>query len=271
MQAVILGCGYTGMRVAVRLLEAGARVLATARNPESLDDLRQLGAETASLDAMLPEMRPLRIEPGAVVLYSIPTVDAGGGLEDCTSRVLETLHPAPVRVVYLSTTGVYGTTRDVDETTPANPTTLRERLRWEAENAVSSGPWSSMILRPAAIYGPGRGLQVSMARGDYKLVGDGQNFVSRIHVEDLAVHCTAALSSAETGAWPVADDHPCTAREIAQFCAELLHVPMPDSVSADRLHETRRADRKVDGGAVRRVLGVQLTYPSYRIGIPASL
>jgi hypothetical protein len=37
------------------------------------------------------------------------------------------------------------------------------------------------------------------------------------------------------------------------------------------LHETRRADRRVDGSAVFRLLGVTLHYPNYRLGIPASL
>ena len=35
--------------------------------------------------------------------------------------------------------------------------------------------------------------------------------------------------------------------------------------------ETRRSNRKVDGRAIRRLLGIELRYPSYRTGIPASL
>ena len=67
-----------------------------------------------------------------------------------------------------------------------------------------------MILRPAAIYGPGRGVHVSMEEGRFRFVGGGDNFVSRIHVDDLAAHVEAALLSDITGAWPVADEHPCT-------------------------------------------------------------
>jgi nucleoside-diphosphate-sugar epimerase len=169
-------------------------------------------------------------------------------------------------MVYLSTTGVYGGVRDVDENTPA-----AEHPRMEAERAVAAGPWSALILRPAAIYGPGRGIQVSMARGEFRLVGDGSNFVSRIHVDDLALHCEAALLSDLTGAYPVADEEPCESREIAGFCARLLGVPMPLSVSAAEVHDTRRADRRVDGSAIRKLLGITLRYPSYQVGIPASL
>jgi nucleoside-diphosphate-sugar epimerase len=109
-----------------------------------------------------------------------------------------------------------------------------------------------------------------MARGDFRLVGDGSNFVSRIHVDDLAAHAEAALMSDVTGAYPVADEEPCQSREIAQFCAGLLGLPMPSTVDTEDVHDTRRADRRVDGRAIRKLLGITLSYPSYRVGVPAS-
>jgi nucleoside-diphosphate-sugar epimerase len=175
-------------------------------------------------------------------------------------------------VVYLSTTGVYGPQRDVDESTPPMPRTPRETLRVDAERLVAEGPWSSMVLRPAAIYGPGRGMHVSMQRGEFHFWGDGSNFVSRIHVDDLAALAEAALVAEHAGAWPVADEHPATSREVAEFLSRLLGVAMPSPASDARsLDETRRATRRVDGRAVCRLLGVPLSYPSYLQGIPASL
>ena len=44
-KVVILGCGYTGKRVAARFLQFGASVLATTRDPARLDDLAGQGAE----------------------------------------------------------------------------------------------------------------------------------------------------------------------------------------------------------------------------------
>ena len=150
-------------------------------------------------------------------------------------------------------------------------------LRVRAEEAVLRRPWSSLVLRPAAIYGPGRGIHVSLQKGQtgqtgrFQLAGHGDNFVSRIHVDDLAAHVEAALLSDVTGAYPVGDELPCTSREIAEFCSRLLNVPMPPSAAPDKLHETRRADRRVDGRAIRARLGITLRYPTYREGIPASL
>lgn len=245
-------------------------MIASTRHPATLTPLGDQGATIVPFDASR-EVLPLAIPHGAIVLHSIPSFETASGPIDRTAEILAALSPGPQRVVYLSTTGVYGRTRDVDETTPPDPVLPRENLRLAAEAAVTAGAWSSMVLRPAAIYGPGRGIHVSIARGDYRLPGDGANFVSRIHVDDLAAHCEAALMADLRGAWPVADEHPCTSREIAEYCAMLLGVPMPPSVPLEQLHHTRRANRRVDGSAVRSILGITLLYPSYRDGVPASL
>lgn len=268
---LILGCGYTGRRVARTLAAEGHRVLATTRDPQGL---ALPGVELVRLSLDAPEdLEPLarRIEPGARVLHSVPLVKAAETWLDPTPKLLKILGDKPARVVYLSTTGVYGGQREIDETNSPAPRTPRERSRVEAENHVLGGPWSAMVLRPAAIYGPGRGIHVSMRRGEFKLLGEGNNFVSRIHVDDLAALAVAALKSEAGGAWPVADQEPARSVDIARFCSELLGLPMPPSAEPQELSETRRANRRVDGRAVCRLLGIQLRYPSYRSGIPAAV
>jgi nucleoside-diphosphate-sugar epimerase len=229
------------------MLRRGARVIATARNPQRL----------VGMEGVLLEHVPRVIEAGCRVLHSIPP-------EGCPD-VRGLLGQAPARVVYLSTTGVYGAAQVVNEQSAVDWSSQRGRLRLEAEQEITQGPWSTLVLRPAAIYGPGRGVQEAVRHGTYP---PGENFISRIHVDDLAAHAEAALLSDLTGAFPVADEEPCTSREIAEFCSRLLGVPLPQGpVATPRIF----GDRKVDGSAVRRLLGVQLQYPSYRVGIPAIL
>jgi nucleoside-diphosphate-sugar epimerase len=269
MDVVIAGCGFTGSRVASRLLSAGDRVWITTRHPATGATLEQQGARVIEWDATCPQ--PLPIPDGAAILHSIPSLVISNKFVDPTPALLAALQGTPSRMVYLSTTGVYGSARKVDHHTQPDPRTPRERVRLDAERTASEVPWSTLILRPAAIYGPGRGIHVSMSRGEYQLVGDGQNYVSRIHVDDLAAHAEAGLRSNITGAYPVADAHPCSAREIAEFCSRLLNIPMPTSVAVEEVHDTRRADRSVDGSEIRRLLGLSLLYPSYQTGIPAAL
>lgn len=233
MHVLILGCGYTGERVARRFLARGASVTATNSKTKTFEVAR-----------------------GCLVLHSVPPEGSRG--------LVEKLGDAPARVVYLSTTGVYGAARFVDESTGVAPEKEQQRLRLEEERRVAAGPWSSLILRPAAIYGPGRGVHESLKRGVCRV---DENFVSRIHVDDLAAHVEAGLLSEVSGAYPVADEEPCTSREIAEFCARLLDLPLPFHEQA----KARSTGRRVDGSAIRRALGITLRYPSYRVGIPASI
>jgi nucleoside-diphosphate-sugar epimerase len=270
VDVLILGCGFTGSRVARRMQARGARVTVTTRDASRLQELAKTGVQVLELDATR-DVPHLHLPEGTLVLHSIPVIEKHGNLFDPTPGLLKALGRAPARIVYLSATGVYGEAHDVDEHTPIAPRSIREHLRVSAEQAVAQGPWSSMILRPAAIYGAGRGIHVSMLEGRFQLSGDGGNYVSRIHVDDLAAHAEAALLSVHAGAWPVGDEEPCTSREIAEYCSALLNLPMPESVNASELHATRRSDRRVNGRAIRELLGITLRYPSYRVGIPGSL
>jgi len=277
MNFLVLGCGFTGRRVAAGLAAGGHAVWATSRHPERL---ALAGVRSLRLDLDDPASLTCTgaaVPEGIRVLHSVPLV-AGrtGGWEDPTARLLDALGRKPARVIYLSTTGVYGRQVHVDERTLQAPRAPREQLRVEAERVVQAGPWTSMILRPAAIYGPGRGVHESMRRGTFRLPGDGTRFISRIHVEDLAVLARAALVSEQAGAWPVADEEPCTSLEICRFVSALTGLPMPEPAPPDSVSVTLRShrgvnDRRVDGRAVVRLLGVRLRYASYRAGIPACL
>lgn len=272
MNFLILGCGFTGRRVAAGLAAAGQAVWATSRHPERLDLPGVRGLRLDFDDPASLVCAGTAIPEGTRVLFSIPLVaGTSGGWADPAPRLLDALGRKLERVVYLSTTSVYGAQEHVNERSLPAPRGPREQLRVEAECAVQSGPWTSMVLRPAAIYGPGRGVHESMRRGTFRLPGDGSRFVSRIHVDDLAAIASAALLSEHTGAWPVGDEEPCSSLEICRFVSELTGLPMPESAPPGSVSVTLRNNRRVDGGAVLRVLGVRLRYASYRTGIPACL
>jgi nucleoside-diphosphate-sugar epimerase len=274
---LIVGCGYAGSRVAGRLLQRGLTVHVTGTHPESLARLAAGGALPHRLDVRDPgqlgDLAALvqSLPQPFAVLHSVPLVEADGALVEPTPRLVTALSERPARLVYLSTTSVYGATVEVDEHTPPAPRLERERLRVAAEQAAADGPWTTLALRSAAIYGPGRGVHVAVRTGRYRSVGAGTHVLSRIHVDDLAALAEAALLSHAVGAYPVADDRPAPSAEVASFAARLLGLeaaaPMP---SGDGIG-TGHVPRRVDGRAIRRLLGVSLQYPSYLVGIPAAV
>jgi len=267
---LILGCGFVGRRVAARLIDRGVRVFATNRVISPIAGITMLPLDVTDERSLANFAE--KIQPGLAVLDCIPLLQYGSSLYDPTPAILTAFEERPpTRFVYLSSTSVYGARHIINDRTPPAPRTHREIVRLEAERAVAHGHWPSLILRPAAIYGPGRGVHESMRHGTFRVPEGGGGSISRIHVDDVAEIVATGLLSNVTGAFPVADEHPCPSLEVAEFCAGALGLPTPSAAPPELLSETLRNDRRVDGSAIRRLLGIRLRYPSYREGIPACL
>jgi nucleoside-diphosphate-sugar epimerase len=254
---VILGLGFTTQRLARRLRIRGVAVYAAVRRPERFGEFESMGVRLCRLSA---EDIPAK----AILVHSIPPLAEpdNSGIHALITGIL------PRRILYISSTGVYGSQTEVNATTPASPNDEQECARlaeeeWIADSAFSGR--SSLILRSAAIYGPGRGVHVRLREG--KLPRGNGGVVSRIHVDDLASILEAGIESGLEGAWPVADELPAASEEVVVWCAERLGIAMPAGLPR-RFPVT---GRRVDGRKIRELLGVALKYPSYETGIAASL
>lgn len=259
---LIFGLGFTGARVARRLLRRGVPVIAPVRGIERFADPALAAAQLRELNLDDPDS--MELPRHARVLVTIPPLPA-----PANTKLRESIRGiAPARVVYISSTGVYGGRVEVDSGTPATPNDARGHARLEEERWMTSGPWSSLILRSAAIYGPGRGVHAAIREGKMPR-GAGAAIVSRIHVDDLAAIAEAGLFSDIQGAWPVADDAPCSTNEIVSWCRDHLKL------QSDSIPEIPAAapisGRKIDGREIRNLLQVELQYPSWQTGIPASI
>ncbi|MDB6086879.1 MAG: nucleoside-diphosphate-sugar epimerase, partial [Gammaproteobacteria bacterium] len=155
----IVGCGYAGLRLARRLRSVGHAVRGFASRAESLGQIAAAGIEPELLNL---DMAPAFIDfDGHLVYYCVPPAPMGDR-DSRLERFLEHAGGTPRRVVYLSTTGVYGDRSGaaVDEDTPPAPNTKRALRRLAAENTLrewaGSHAVSWCILRVPGIYGPGR-------------------------------------------------------------------------------------------------------------------
>lgn len=262
LMVVILGLGFTGERLAQRLLRRNVPVAAAVRGMRRFPELAQAGLQLSELTLDHPEV--MLLPRNAVVTVLIPPLPEA---ENTALReIIRQL--APKRVVYVSSTGVYGERVDVDANTAAEPNDERGRIRLEEERWMASGPWTSLILRSAAIYGPGRGVHAALREGKLPRSA-GSGVVSRIHVNDLAAIVESGIFSDIQGAWPVADDAPCSSDEIIRWCRKLLQLKpvggRPGPVGRGI------AGRRVDGRKIREILKIDLLYPSWQAGIQASL
>jgi nucleoside-diphosphate-sugar epimerase len=250
---ILLGLGFTTRRLARRLLARGLPTFAAVRNVERFSELTALGLQVAGLNR---EGYPRN----SILVHTVPPlpVEESHALRHLIAEV------QPRRVVYISSTGVYGSQTAVDENTSALPSDEKARLRIDEEEWLRAGAWELLIVRPAAIYGPGRGVHVRIAHGRLPRAEPG-SVTSRIHVDDLAAVIEAGALSDLTGAWPLADDHACATSEIAAWCAGIMGLDL----SEEWREKIPVWGRRVDGRKIRELLGVELRYPGHEAGILA--
>jgi nucleoside-diphosphate-sugar epimerase len=264
---VILGCGFTGSEVARQALARGMNVVATTRSPDRASELHRLGVVVHVSPTLSRESVAEIVPQGARVLVAF----SPDGRTD--TEVAPSLAAAE-GVVYISTTGVYGSARGrVDESTPVDATKPRAADRLAAERVYLDR--GATILRAAGIYGPGRGLHRRLMAGDFHVPGNGDNVVSRVHVTDLAALVLGVLDAARPvvrgQVFVVADDTPVPQIEAIRWLCERLAVPIPPSSPIEQVASTLRHDRAVDNARIKRVLSLTLTFPSYREGFEACL
>ncbi len=220
----------------------------------------------------------------SLVFYLAPPPDSG--TEDPRlGRFLQAFEGtrAP-RIVYVSTTGVYGDCggRWVDETSPTNPRTDRARRRLHAERQLAD--WRSrrqgqvVVLRVAGIYGPGR-LPLAPLRKKLPVIREDQApYSNRIHADDLVRVCVAAMARGRDGeVYNVADGHPGTMTDYFKRVAEIENLPPPPEITAERARQELPASmlsylqesRRIDISKMLRELEVELRYPTLAAGLPA--
>jgi nucleoside-diphosphate-sugar epimerase len=256
---VLLGSGYTLTRLASGEVRRGRRVLAVTRDESRREALSREGVQLLSLEDAVASSKE------AQVVVSIPPE---AGLDASLAESLE--RSGPSRLVYLSSTGVYGGARGyVDEDTPVDPTAPNARGRLEAEARYRR--LGGISLRIAGIYGPGRGLHERIRSGTYRLPEGGGGRISRVHVDDLVEAIRVVLERGEPGGtYCVADDRPATQAEVVGWLCARLGLPLPPTVPLASLPESLRGDRAISNARLK-ALGWRPRYPDFIAGFSALL
>ena len=284
---LVVGCGDIGLRV-LRLLRGRWRLLALTSSPARAAELRAAGAVPllGNLDdaASLARIGAL----ADAVLHLAPP--ASQGAQDLrTAHLLQALARGGRvrRIVYGSTTGVYGDTGGAvfDETRPVAPATDRARRRVDAERRLRAFGRafgvSVSLLRIPGIYAsdrPGGHPRDRLARGTPVLRAEDDVYTNHIHADDLARACVAAL-------WrglPQRVLHACDDTDLAMgdyfdLVADLAGLPHPQRVSRAEAAALLSPMQMSFMGESRRLLNrrlktelrLQLRYPTVEQGLLA--
>lgn len=283
MQALIVGCGDVGCRLALRLQARGIGVTGVVRSASSAAALARLGinARIADLDAdVIADL------PAADWLFHFAPPPDKGETDPRLVGVLAALEAPPSRFVYLSTSAVYGDCegRWIDETESLKPKSARGHRRLDAERTTldyaRQHGIAAMILRVPGIYGPGRLPLQRLNAGTPLVQRDQSPYTNRIHADDLAA---AALRVAEFGvdgaAYNVSDGQPTTMTDYFLRCAALLGVPPPPEqplsdamkTMSPMLKSFLEESKRLSNRRLVEELGWRPQYPSLDSGLPASV
>jgi nucleoside-diphosphate-sugar epimerase len=269
-----------------RLTAAGYRVRALVRSPASAAASAACGAEVHAADIFDPAALRRGLSGCDVAINlatSLPSPAKEGGDFELNDRMrregvpifLDACADAGVRrVVQQSIAMVHAgggdAWADEDAMFPLPGDSIAGRAIGavrDMEAAVAARALDWLILRGALFYGPGTGLDddwVARARaGKLRLPGTGDDYVTLVHVADMADATVAALSR-----WPsrqkliVADDAPARWRDLFGYIAAAVGGPAPAAGGPARFPSFRVSNRRA-----REVLAWSPRYPSYRIGL----
>jgi len=199
---LIVGCGDIGVRVA-RLVATRWRVLALTSSPGRVGALRAAGTRPLRGDLDDPASLARLAGLADAVLHLAPPAPAGAS-DLRTAHLVAALARSQRlrRIVYASTTGVYGDRggAPTSETAPARPASERARRRLDAEERVRRFGRARRavvsVLRVPGIYAldrPGGDPRERVVRGTPVLIPADDVYTGHIHADDLARACVAAL------------------------------------------------------------------------------
>ena len=278
---LIVGCGDIGLRTAL-LLGGRYRLFALTRSTERAAVLRKSGIVPILGDLDRPES--LSRLPGLAhtVLHLAPPQNRGSH-DIRTGNLLAALSKCdilPYRMVYISTSGVYGDCqgRCVPETMPARPATSRAMRRLDAETKIRK--WgrengvSVSILRVPGIYSRER---ISPSRLSMPVLLEGEDvYTNHVHAEDLAGIVAKTVRRGASGRiYNVSDDSSMKMGDYFDLLADRLGLPRPSRLSrkeiekvlSESMYSFMSESRRLDNRRMKEELGISLKYPNPSCGI----
>ena len=211
---VILGAGYTGLRVYQQAIEKGWQVYATSRTPQtqlcdiSPDHRLQFDLAQTSTWETIPDP--------AHLLWCFPAVPF-----DLVKEFLITRTRQTSRLLVMGSTSAYiAEGHPITEASPLK--THLSRVQTEEYLRTTLG---AVLIRLAGLYGPSRHVFDWIRKGK---IQNTKKLVNLLHVEDAAAICLQALEHAPDGSTYLASDgYPRTWAEICTVASSKWHIPIP--------------------------------------------
>lgn len=289
---LIIGCGDVALRT-VPLLKTHYRILGLYRNADRADLLR--ANDITPIYGNLDCPKSLKKLEGIahLVLHLAPPPNYGKRdtrtlhlLSALTKKTKTNSTILPQRLIYISTSGVYGDCRGdlIDETHPVQPENDRAIRRVFAEKQIRN--WgkrnhiSTCIVRVPGIYAANRLPLQRLRDGHPTLLDAEDSYTNHIHADDLAQIIFAAIRFAKTNRiYHACDDSHLKMGEYFDLVADYSGLPHPRRITRDQAQEQitpgmlsfMKESRRLRNVRLKKELHISLLYPTVHDGVKAAL
>lgn len=283
--AVLGGNGVYARHLIPRLIAAGHSVRAVVRRPDAAGIARDSGADVYTGDIFDTDSMAAAFKGCDIAINLATSLPGPSGRGDFAANDRLRVEGAPNFVAACQQAGVSrviqqsisflnasGSADWSDEDHRYVP--LAETIATKAmdaaeamERIITASGLDWIILRGGLFYGPGTGFDerwfAGAAAGKLKMPGDGTDYVSLVHIADMAAATVATVER-----WPsrqtliVCDDAPAPWREVFGFIAASLGQPAPATGGAAGFPSFRLRNARA-----KAALGWQPFYRNFREGL----
>ena len=296
--------GFVGSEVVRVALDSGWNVKALVRSSEAFDKLAKSGATPVLGDANDPASWASELRNADVLIDllqpAIPVPFRSGAIRKIsaqrqmlTSGILNSLKDLPQdeRPLYLSISGTDDLEPDTNGVISSasqitNSFSGFAHIGVPVRRLVENSGVPAVYVYLGTVYGPGKTFAETivprLAKGKWKVIGNGANHMPLVHVEDVArglVHL-AGLDRTQTlgKTFVLADGSRFTAKELFNDMAKMMTVKAPgyvprwlaSLVAGKIVVETMTHDLIADPAGLTET-GFTFKYPSYKQGMPPTL
>jgi len=276
----IVGCGYIGQQVALKLVQQKLNPVAYVKTGNSLSVCQQKNIKTELLNLDDP-LCSIDIK-NEKVLYLVPPQPVGDNDIRIKNFINSITGNVPEKIVLISTTGVYGDCSGdwVDESRQINPEVPRAKRRADAEQQLidycEMYHVPRVVLRVPGIYGPDKLPIKRISSGEPIVREQDSPYSNRIHAHDLVNICMEAILSDDIeGVYNCSDGNPTTMYDYFIKVSDALNIKHPPAISLQQAKQKLSAgmlsymteSRRIDNKKLLTDFKLRLMYPDLDSGL----
>jgi nucleoside-diphosphate-sugar epimerase len=274
LKTLIIGCGYIGLPLALRLKEAGHEIDAWVHSPAGAESLAAHHFNRMIVGSVADHEVWTTVNVSYDIVIHCASSGRGGeaAYEEVFLKGARMMgeRQSRARKIFVSSTSVYGQTQGeiVTEESPAEPLAATGLILREAERAALTSGMT--VVRSSGIYGPNRGvLFEKFRRGEAVIEGDGLRWINQVHQRDLVAALEHLIEAGMPGEiYNVTDNTPVTYRDYYAWCSKFLSQPMAPHGPVDAERKRGLTNKRVSNAKLSAT-GWSPMYPSFREGLKA--